>query len=55
LSIKMMLDFLNEKELANKLESAISETIQEGKVRTYDMGGNSSTLEMAEAIASKIS
>lgn len=54
LSIKMMLDFLEEKELANKLEAAIAETIQEGKVRTYDMGGNSSTLEMAEAIASNI-
>jgi isocitrate/isopropylmalate dehydrogenase len=27
--------------------------IAEGKVRTYDLGGNSSTLEMAEAIAEK--
>jgi isocitrate/isopropylmalate dehydrogenase len=25
--------------------------IKEGKVRTYDMGGNASTLDMAKAIA----
>lgn len=54
LSIKMMLDYLGETGLANKLESAIAETLREGKVRTYDMGGNSSTLDMAEEIASKI-
>jgi len=50
LSVKMMLDWLGEKEMANKLENAIAKTIEEGKVRTYDMGGNSSTLEMAEEV-----
>ena len=48
LSVKMMLDWLGEKKLAEKLESGIARTIEEGKVKTYDMGGNSSTLEMAE-------
>jgi isocitrate/isopropylmalate dehydrogenase len=28
--------------------------IAEGKVRTYDMGGNNKTFEMAEAIAGKL-
>ncbi len=28
--------------------------IQEGKVRTYDMGGKDSTLDMAKAIAAKL-
>lgn len=50
LSVKMMLDWLGEKKLANKLENGIAKTIKEGKVRTYDMGGNASTLEMAEEI-----
>jgi len=28
--------------------------IKEGKVRTYDMGGDDTTLDMADAIAAKI-
>ena len=31
----------------------IEEVIKEGKVRTYDMGGDASTLDMARAIAKK--
>lgn len=50
LSVKMMLEWLGEKKLANKLENGIAKTIKEGKVRTYDMGGNASTLDMAEEI-----
>lgn len=50
LSVKMMLNWLGEREMANKLESAIARTIKEGKVKTYDMGGSSSTLEMAEEV-----
>lgn len=52
LSAKMMLDWLGENELAARLENAIAQVIKEGKVRTYDMGGNSSTLDMANAVAS---
>jgi len=51
LAAKMMLDWLGEVEKANQLEKAVAESIQEGKVRTYDMGGNNTTLEMAEEIA----
>ena len=36
------------------LERAIAEVIREGHVRTYDMGGSSSTLEIGEAIAAKL-
>ena len=50
LSVKMMLDWLGEKKMAEKLENGIAKTIEEGKVRTYDMGGNSTTLEMAEEV-----
>ena len=37
--------------MASCLESAIARVIAEGKVRTYDMGGNDSTLEVAKAVA----
>jgi 3-isopropylmalate dehydrogenase len=48
---KLMLDCLKETELANRLEAAIARVITEGKVRTYDMGGKNTTLEVAKAIA----
>jgi len=53
LAAKMMLDWLGEGEKARKIERAVAEVIAEGKVRTYDLGGNASTLKMAEAIAEK--
>ena len=53
LSAKMMLDWLGELDMAVKLEAAVAAVIAEGKVRTYDMGGSSTTTEMAEAIAAK--
>jgi isocitrate/isopropylmalate dehydrogenase len=37
--------------MANRLETAIARVLSEGKVRTYDMGGKNSTLEVAKAIA----
>ena len=54
LSVKLMFDWLRENESRDKLENAIARVIEEGKVRTYDMGGNSSTLEVAKEIARKL-
>ncbi|RLE05407.1 MAG: isocitrate/isopropylmalate dehydrogenase family protein [Candidatus Aminicenantes bacterium] len=54
LATKMMLEWLGEKELAAHLEKAVAAVIKEGRVRTYDMGGNSSTLDMAKAVAEHI-
>jgi 3-isopropylmalate dehydrogenase len=54
LAAKMMLDWLGETKMAEKIEKATAEVIKEGKVRTYDMGGSSSTIEMGEAIAKKL-
>ena len=51
LAAKMMLDWLGETEKAGRLERAVAAVIRDGKVRTYDMGGTSTTLEMAEAVA----
>ena len=54
LSAKMMLEWLGEKEKAEKLEKAVAEVIKERKFGTYDMGGTNTTLEVAEAIAKKL-
>ena len=54
LTAKLMLDWLGEKQMAGKLESAVAVVIKEGKVRTYDMGGNASTLDIAKAVAGKL-
>jgi 3-isopropylmalate dehydrogenase len=51
LTAKLMLDWLNEKEMATRLESAVARVIKEGKVRTYDMGGKASTLDVAKEVA----
>ncbi len=54
LTVKLMLDWLNETAMATKLENAIAAVLREGKVRTYDMGGTNTTLEMAQAVAQKL-
>ncbi len=51
---QMMLEQLGEQEAANKIEQAIIEVLKEGKVRTYDLGGKSSTSEVGDAVVEKI-
>ncbi len=50
LTVKLMLDWLDEKKMSASLESAIAQVIKQGKVRTYDMGGKNSTLEIAAEV-----
>jgi 3-isopropylmalate dehydrogenase len=54
LAAKMMLDWLGEIDKAAQLEESVAAVIAEGEVRTYDMGGEASTLEVAEAIARQL-
>ena len=54
LAAKMMLDWLGEKDKAAAIERATATVIAEGRVRTYDMGGTHTTLEMARAIAERL-
>ncbi len=51
LTVRMMFDWLGEKELSSRLESAIARVIKEGKVRTYDLGGKATTLEVGKEVA----
>ena len=61
----MMLDFIDEQEIAKKIRKAVSEVVSEGEVKTYDMAkmsgradvvekGAASTTEMANAIIAKL-
>jgi len=50
-SVELMLDWLDEKNCALKLDKAIAGVIKEGNVVTYDLGGSNSSLDMAEAIS----
>ncbi|MFC2088661.1 isocitrate/isopropylmalate dehydrogenase family protein [Calditrichota bacterium] len=61
----MMLDFIDEQDIAKKIRKAVAEVVAEGKVRTYDMAkmpgredviekGAASTKQMADAIIAKL-
>jgi 3-isopropylmalate dehydrogenase len=54
LAVKLMLDWLGETETANALQQAIAGVIAEGQVRTYDLGGSNTTLEVAQAVAERL-
>ena len=54
LAARMMLDWLGEKSKGDAVEQAVAAVLQEGRVRTYDLGGSASTLEMARAVAEKL-
>ncbi|MDX9791041.1 MAG: isocitrate/isopropylmalate dehydrogenase family protein [Candidatus Kapaibacterium sp.] len=51
---KMMLEWLGESKLAEKVENAVAELISEGNVRTYDMGGKATTIDIARAVADRL-
>ncbi|MCL5019079.1 MAG: isocitrate/isopropylmalate family dehydrogenase, partial [Patescibacteria group bacterium] len=54
LSVKLMFNYLHEFKLAQNLEQAVASVIKEGKIRTYDMGGSNTTIEMAQEIAKEL-
>ena len=54
LAAKMMLDYIGETGKADQIMAAVSQVIAEGKVRTYDMGGQAKCSEMGLAVAALI-
>ena len=61
----MMLDFIDEQEIAKNIRKAVAEVVLDGKVKTYDMAkmtgkadvvekGAASTMKMANAIIAKL-
>ena len=53
-SIRMMLEHLGENEAAQDIEKAVSATLQEGKIKTPDMGGTSKTNELGDVVRKMI-
>jgi isocitrate/isopropylmalate dehydrogenase len=47
---RLMLDYLGEREKAERIERAVARVVAEGKARTYDMGGTTTTSGMADAV-----
>ncbi|MBC7218511.1 MAG: 3-isopropylmalate dehydrogenase [Hadesarchaea archaeon] len=51
---QMMLEELGEQKVADIIEAAVVEVLREGRVRTYDLGGRSSTSEVGDEVVRKI-
>ncbi|HKY30094.1 MAG TPA: isocitrate dehydrogenase (NAD(+)) [Pyrinomonadaceae bacterium] len=51
----LMLRHLSERDAADRIEKAMLEVFEDGKVRTRDVGGTSKTAEFADAIITKMS
>jgi 3-isopropylmalate dehydrogenase len=54
LASKMMLEWLGETGRAAAIEAAVARVVAGGKVRTYDMGGDANTTDMAGAVADAV-
>jgi isocitrate/isopropylmalate dehydrogenase len=50
----MMLNWLGETNAAQQLEDAVIAVLEEGMFVTPDLGGKAKTIEMAQAIISKL-
>ena len=50
----LLLDNIGLKDSAKKVERAVAEILKEGNVKTYDLGGNSSTSDVGDAVAAKV-
>jgi len=54
LSGAMMLDCLGKTKVAKAIEDAVEKVLSEGKVRSHDLGGNSSTEDVGDEVVKKL-
>ncbi len=54
LSASMMLDYLGEWEISNDIKQAVEKVIADCRIRTPDLGGDSSTMEVTKAIVKEL-
>ena len=54
LATKLMFDWLGDTESSRRLEAAIAAVIRDHKVGTYDVGGSSTTLEVAQEVVRNV-
>jgi isocitrate/isopropylmalate dehydrogenase len=50
----MMLEWLGETGRAERIAHAVETVVARGEVRTYDMGGTATTMEMAQAVCAEL-
>src|SRR5579872_2201445 len=55
LAAKMMVEWLGETQIARNIEMAVADLVEQGEVRTYDMGGTAGTLDMARGVCESLS
>jgi isocitrate/isopropylmalate dehydrogenase len=48
------LDCLGESKVAKVIENAVEKVLSEGKVRSRDLGGDSSTIEVGDEVVRKL-
>ncbi|HYL99014.1 MAG TPA: isocitrate/isopropylmalate family dehydrogenase, partial [Blastocatellia bacterium] len=51
----LMLRYIGERQAAERIQSALEKVLQEGKVRTGDLGGHATTIEFTNAIINALS
>jgi isocitrate dehydrogenase (NAD+) len=49
-----MLDYLGERDQAERIRAALTRVLTEGRVRTRDLGGTAKTTEFTDAICREI-
>lgn len=54
LSTAMMLDYIGEKEISQKINKAVENVVCRGKILTPDLGGTAKTKEMTDAIVNEV-
>jgi len=54
LAAKMMVEWLGEREIARNIEAAVADVVAQGAVRTYDLGGSASTMDVARSVAESL-
>jgi 3-isopropylmalate dehydrogenase len=54
LAAKMMAEWLGERDVADALGNAVAHVVERGVARTYDLGGNATTMDVAEAVAESL-
>lgn len=54
LSASMMLDYLGEWDISNNIKHAVEKVMSDCKIRTPDLGGDSSTMDVTKAIVKEL-
>ena len=54
LSGAMMLDYIGERQRAERVRTALNRVLEAGAVRTHDLGGTASTTEFTEAVCREV-